>query len=326
MKRFWLQWSIASCLALAAACLPTVRAQDFPRRPISLIVSFSPGGVTDIVARMLADPLSKELGQPVIVENISGAGGNIAFIKVAQAAPDGYTLLLASTATVTNPALQPDKRFDPVKSYSAIGYIGSIPFWLLVNRNQPAPANVPQLVQQARIAPGHLTYGSGGVGTASHLGLEYFKATEQLNILHIPYKGQSAAVADLLGGTVGMVFMPISGTEELVRSGKLRALATTSRSRVPGFPDVPTFAEAGFPAMDVSGWLGLVAPAGTPAPILDKLGKALNKTLNQPDFKARLTERGLEGRAMSPPELTQYIEHEVARWKDVVSKAGIKVD
>lgn len=326
MKRVWLSRSLPVVLALLTTLLPAARAEDFPKRPISLIVSFSPGGVTDIVARMLAEPMSKELGQPVVVENVPGAGGSIAFIKAAQAAPDGYTLLMASTSTVTNPALRADKRFDPVKSYSAIGFVGAIPFWLLVNANQPGPASVAQLMQQARSAPGSLTYGSGGVGTASHLGLEYFKSKEQINILHVAYKGQSAAVSDLLAGTVGMVFMPMSGTDELVRSKKLKALATTSRARLSAFPDVPTFAEAGFPAMDVGGWLGVLAPAGTPPAIVEKLSKTLNKILSQPDFKSRLAEQGLEGRTMEPPEFALYIEREVARWKDVVARSGIKVE
>lgn len=326
MKSAWLDRTGRILVVLVAAFAPLSWAQEFPSRPISIVVSFSPGGVTDIVARMLAEPLSKELGQPVIVENITGAGGNIAFIKVAQASPNGYTLLLASTSTVTNPALQADKRFDPVKSYSPIGYVGAIPFWLLVNASKAGPSSVAQLVQQARSAPGRLTYGSGGVGTASHLGVEYFKTQEQLNILHIAYKGQSAAVSDLMGGTVDMVFMPISGTEELVRSSKLKALATTSRARVAGFEQVPSFAEAGFPSMEVSGWLGLVAPAGTPPATIDKLSKALNKTLSESGFKARLTERGLENRQMEPSDFGQFIEREVARWKDLVGKAGIKVE
>ncbi|MFT3820609.1 MAG: tripartite tricarboxylate transporter substrate binding protein [Rubrivivax sp.] len=322
--RTWrcLRW-LTSITALIAT---SVVAQTFPTKPISLVVSFSPGGVTDIVARMLAEPLGKELGQPVIVENVPGAGGNVAFVKIANAAPDGYSLLLASTSTVTNPALQKDSRFDPVKSYAPIGFVGAIPFWMLVNPAKSDLTTVAKLVEKAHHGGSKLTYGSGGVGTASHLGPEYFKFTEQASILHIPYKGQSAAVTDLLAGTVDMVYMPVSGTEDLVRSGKLKALATTSQSRLAGFADVPSFAEAGFPKMDVGGWLGLVAPAGTPAPIADRIGKALNKILAQPEFRAKLAERGMEARITEPVEFGHYIEREVMRWRDLVAKTGIRAE
>lgn len=301
-------------------------AQTFPARPITLVISFGPGGVTDIVGRMLAEPMSKELGQPIVVENIVGAGGNIAFVKVAQAKPDGYTLLLASTSTVTDPALRGARGFDPVKSYSPIGYVGSIPFWLLVNGSKPPATNAAQLVQIARASPGKLTYGSGGIGTASHLGLEYFKVAERLDILHVAYKGQGAAVTDLLASNVDMIFMPIGGTEELVKSGKFKAVATTASARLAAFPDVPTFAESGFPKMDVGGWLGMVAPAGTPADVIEKLAKALNNTLAQPEFRAKLIDRGLERHVMTPPEFGTYIEREVGRWKDVVARTGIKAE
>jgi tripartite-type tricarboxylate transporter receptor subunit TctC len=312
---------------LANGLLPSVApAQTFPVRPITLVISFGPGGVTDIVGRMLAEPMSRELGQPVIVENIAGAGGNIAFVKVAQAKPDGYTLLLASTSTVTDPALHGARGFDPVKSYSPIGYVGSIPFWLLVNGSKPPATSATQLVQIARASPGKLTYGSGGIGTASHLGLEYFKVSERLDILHVAYKGQGAAVTDLLASNVDMVFMPIGGTEELVKSGKFKAVATTASARLGAFPDVPTFAESGFPKMDVGGWLGMVAPTGTPADVIEKLAKTLNNILAQPEFRAKLIDRGLEGRVMTPFEFGAYIEREVARWKDVVARTGIKAE
>lgn len=315
------------CLASVLALVTTSAvAQSYPTKSISLVVSFSPGGVTDIVARMLADPLGKELGQPVVVENVTGAGGNVAFVKMANAAPDGYSLLLASTSTVTNPALQKDTRFDPVKSFAPIGFIGAIPFWMLVNATSADLPNVAKLVERSRQPSSKLTYGSGGVGTASHLGPEYFKSVEQANILHIPYKGQSAAVTDLLAGTVDMIYMPVSGTEDLVRSGKLRALATTSQTRLPGFADVPSFAEAGYPKMDVGGWLGLMAPAGTPAPVADKLGRALSKILAQPDFRAKLVERGMEPRIMEPAEFGRYIAGEVNRWRELVAKTGIKAE
>jgi tripartite-type tricarboxylate transporter receptor subunit TctC len=311
-------------LALLIAGSPAAQT-NYPERPIRFVVGFPPGSPPDTVARLLGQKFSEAWGKPVLIENITGAAGNIAADHVAKAAPDGYTLgLLTEAQIAVNPSLY-TLAYDPVKDFVPISQLYSYPNILVVNNAVPAK-NVKELVALAKAQPGSLTFGSGGNGSAAHMAAELFKSAANLDIRHIPYKGVIAALPDLLGGRVTMILSPIAIVLPQVREGKLRALAVTSLKRSSAAPELPTISESGYPSFEVIGWNGLLAPAKTPAAIIRTLQIETVKALTLPDLRAKLADLGLEGIGNSPDEFAAVIKSEIPKWAKLIKDAGIKPD
>jgi len=295
----------------------------YPEKPIRMVVGFPPGGAPDIVARVLSQKLSEALGKPIVVDNATGASGNIATERVAKAAPDGYTLgLLTNGQLVTNPSLY-KLAFDPLKDFSPVSQVAVSPNMLVVHIAVPAK-NVQELIRLARARPGELTFASGGSGSSPHMAAELLKSVAGLDIRHIPYKGMPAAIPDLLGERVSMMFSPIAVVLPLVREGKLRALAVTSLRRSSTAPELPTIAESGYPGFEYSLWYGLLAPAKAPAAIVGRLHHETVKALALPDLRAKLADLGGEAIGNSPDEFGAIIKSEIPKWAKVIKDAGIK--
>jgi tripartite-type tricarboxylate transporter receptor subunit TctC len=313
-------------VALAALLTATsaVAQADYPDKAIRILVGFPPGGPPDVAARLLADKFSEVWGKSVVVENVTGGGGNIAVDRVAKAAPDGYTLLMASNAIVINPSLYDKLPYDAVRDLAPVSLAVAMPIILVVNNDVPA-RDVTQLIALARGQPGRLTFGHAGVGTPAHLAAELFKARAGLDIQPIPYRGMPPVLPDLLAGRITMAFPNISVVLKLVRDGKVRAIAVTSPRRAAAAPDVPTMVEAGFPGFDASAWFGLMAPAGTPRAIIDKLARETAWVLSLDEVRKRLDELGIEVVAGTPAEFGAVITSETAQWAKVIKDAGIKV-
>ena len=315
--------ALSSMIAIAPA---TVRAADaYPSHPVRIVVPFPAGGAVDIIARVMGQALAGEMKQPFIIENKPGASSNIGMEAVAKAAPDGYTLLMASNGIATNMSLFPKLPFDGRKDFAAVARVGYAPLVIVV------PAGAPQksltdLIAAAKAQPGKLTYGSAGNGTSGHLAGELFKLTAGIDALHVPYKGGAPAITDLLGERIS--FMPINPLEVMahIKSGKLRALAVASDKRLELLPDVPTASEAGLPGFEATVWWGLVAPANTPAQIVAQLNAETNKALHDPAVVKRLSELGVVITPDTPAHFGQFIETQASLWSDVVRKAGIKAD
>jgi tripartite-type tricarboxylate transporter receptor subunit TctC len=312
-------------LALAAPAL-SAQAQSYPSKPIRLVCPFPPGGAVDIASRATAHTLSQILGQPVTVDNRPGAGGNIGAEITAKAAPDGYTLLMTTSGIMgINPALYSKIPFDSVKDFSPVSMLVSLNNVLVLHPSVPAKS-VQEVIAMAKAQPGKLTYASSGNGTSIHLSGELFKSMAGVDMLHIPYKGSSPAVTDLLAGQVNMMFDNIPSSLPHIKSGKLRALAVTGSKRSPSLPDLPTIAEAGVPGYDSYVWFGVVAPAGTPPEIIAKLNAALVKTAATPEFRDRLTGQGYDVMSSTPEQMATSIRGEIAKWGKVVKASGAKVD
>jgi len=276
------------------AATPAVSDAAYPEKPVALVVPYPPGGATDTLARIVARGLGQRLGQTVVVDNRAGAGTAIGAVAVAQAAPDGYTLLISSNTTFTvNPALKPKLGYDPLKSFESIGLIGTSPLVLLAHPALPA-ANVKELVALAQAKPGKLAYGSFGAGTTSHFAGEMFKAMAGVDILHVPYKGSAPAMTDLIGGQVQLTFDTNVAALPMLQGGKVKALAVTSKQRSPSLPQVPTIAEAGYPEYEMVPWITIVAPRGLPAPVRGALAKALADTVADAATRAELQKTGLD--------------------------------
>jgi tripartite-type tricarboxylate transporter receptor subunit TctC len=317
---------VSRIIALLALALLTsnVLAQGYPDKPIRILVGFAAGGPADITARLIGDRLSETWGKPVIVENLTGAAGNLATDRVAKSAPDGYTLLAAASATiVTNPSLYQKLPFDPVKDLAPITQAVYTPNILAVHPDVPA-RSVQELVAYAKANPGKLSFGSAGPGTSQHLAGELFKTMAGIDIQHVPYRGIAAVMPDLIGGRLTMAFGNISAVLPLVRDGKLRALAVTSARRYGSVPNLPTMIEAGFPNFDSTAWFGLMAPAGTPTDIIDKLHRESVRILALPDVRKRFDELGIEVIGNTPAEFAAAIAAETPQWAKVIRDAGIK--
>jgi tripartite-type tricarboxylate transporter receptor subunit TctC len=294
----------------------------YPERPITLIVPYAPGGGNDVVARAVAEPMGKSLGQPVVIENRGGAGGSVGTRQVAKATPDGYTLGLGGTGTLAiDPTLYPNVGYDPRKDFAPIGLIATSPLIILVSEAVTA-RNVQELIALAKTQPGKLNYASAGSGSGIHLGTVLFAETAGIDLTHIPYKGTGPALTDLLGGHVQIYFSSLPPAIGLVKQGKLRALGVTSLKRSASFPDVPTAAEQGLPGFEAVLHYGIVAPAGTPRPVVDRLNGALRAALDDPKVRDHLATEGAEPLPTSPEEYAADIDREETKWSALVKKSG----
>jgi len=306
--------------------LQAALAQSWPAKPIRLVVPFTPGGSTDILARAIGQKLTEAWGQPVLIDNVPGAGGSIGADKVAKAAPDGYTLLMGHIGTLAvNPSLYPHLPYDPVRSFAPVAWVARVPNVLVVHPSVPA-RNVKELVALARARPGSLNYGSGGNGSAANLATEYFKLETGTSLLHIPYRGTAPAVTDLVGGQIQLLFTGAPAVIGQVRSGQLRALAVSSPQRLEALPDLPTVAESGYPGFEADQWYGVVAPAGTPREVVLKLNAQINLALGSPELKSRLASEGAIATPNPPEAFGALIAREIGRWRPVVGSGRVKAD
>jgi tripartite-type tricarboxylate transporter receptor subunit TctC len=313
---------VAALSALLTAGNALAQA-NYPDKPIRLLVGFVPGGPADLIARVVGDKLTEAWGKPVVIENIAGAGGNMATDRVAKAAPDGYTLLLGTTGPfIVHASLYPKLPFDPGKDFAPITQLCFTPNIFVVNNDVPAK-NVRELVALARAQPGGLTFASAGVGTTQHLSGELFKTMAGIDIRHVPYRGIAAVMPDLLGGRVTMVFSSPTTALPLVREGKIRALAVTSRQRAAAAPDLPTMEEAGFPGFDATAWFALLAPAGTPEPIIARLQREAAHILALADVRKKLAELGMVPIGNTPAEFAAAMKAEIPQWAKLIKDAGI---
>jgi tripartite-type tricarboxylate transporter receptor subunit TctC len=311
---------------VAAAFATPAHAQDYPTRPITLIVPYAAGGGNDVMARIVADKMGAALGQPIVVENRGGAGGSIATRAVAHAPADGYTLGLGGTGTLAiDPSLYPNVGYDPRKDFAPIGLIATSALVVLVHPSVPAKT-IPELIALAKQEPGKLTYASAGVGSGIHLGAELFASMAGVKLSHIPYKGSAPALTDLLGGHVAIYFSSLPPAIGLVQDGKVRALAVTGPERSKIFPDLPTVAEAALPGYAAVLHYGIVAPAGTRKPVVDKLAAALRVAIASPDVARKIAADGAEVMGMTPEEYAVDIDREEAKWSEVVRRSGAKAN
>lgn len=313
--------------ALAATLIAcaTAHADDYPSRQIRLIVPFAPGGGTDVLARIVGQRLSEKWGKAVIVENQPGASGSIGSKAVERAAPDGYTLVMASTGALMSLATFYDKDgpFDVNAHFSPVTLVADPPYVITASAKLPVK-NVADLIALAKSKPGQLTFGSSGVGAASHLSGELFQKEAGVELLHVPYKGTGAAVTDLVSGRIDIMFAPPQTVEPLVKAGKLTALATTGTTRSPLFPNLPTASESGLPGYEAVGWFGLLAPAHTPEAIVQKLNAAVVEILKSPDVRERLAKLGAEPHPMTPDQYARFITTDLKKWTDVMRSAEAK--
>lgn len=318
--------SVAFAFIVLCGSFDLAHADDYPTRPITLIVPFPPGGSTTVMARNVADKMSAALGQPVVVENRGGAGGTIGTRSVAKAAPDGYTILLSYTATMAiAPSINVNAGYDPRKDFVPIGMIGFAPNVLVVHPSLPV-RSIAELIAYAKAAPAPVQYGSPGVGTVNHLAGEYLASETGVKLQHVPYKGNGPAMGDLLGGHIPMMFVPIPVALGNVKAGTLRGLAITTAKRSGLLPDLPTLAESGVPGFDVALRYGLMAPTGTPPAVIARLNRELNAALATEDVKQRLATEGAEALPGTPEAYAADVDADEKRWSGLVKKLGIKVE
>ena len=319
---------IGAAVALIAAALVATHAHaqpaaNYPSRPLTLVVPYPAGGGNDVIARLVAAKMSQSLGQPIVIENRAGAGSTIGTRDVARAAPNGYTILIATSSLAINPSLYPDADYDPKKDFAPVGLIATSANLVLVRPGLPAHS-LAELIALAKQAPGKLNFASTGTGTSTHLSALLFASMAGVTLTAIPYKGVAPAVTDLLGEHVDLMFCPTASVTGLVHEGKLRALAVTSAKRSPLFPDLPSVAEAGLPGYQAELHYGIVAPAGTPRPVVDKLNAALNAALGDADIKKRLAVDGAEVLPGTPEAYGADIAAEETKWSAVIKKTGVK--
>lgn len=320
--------SIASAVVLGAGLLggTSALAQAYPTKPVTIIVPFAAGGTTDILARIIGQALTAELGQSVVVDNRAGAGGNFGGQAAAKAAPDGHTLFMGTVGThAINASLYKKMPFDPVKDFAPLTRVANVPNLLVANPAQPYKS-VKDLIAYAKANPGKVNFGSSGNGSSIHLSGELFKSLAKVDMQHVPYKGSAPAVTDLLGNQIDIMFDNMPSAIQHVRSGKLAPLAVTTAKRSPELPNVPTIAEAGVPGYEATSWFGMFAPAGTPAPVLAKLNAAIVKVLAQPDVKKKINEQGAEVYSETPEQFAAFIQAESVKWGKVVKESGASLD
>lgn len=315
-------------LSVIAVLLPLVAAplaaQDYPTKPVRMVIPFTPGGSTDILGRLVAQKLSEAFGRQVVVDNRPGAGGTIGVDLVAKSPADGYTLVMGHIGTFgVNPSLYPKLPYDAVKDFQPISLFAMIPNMMSVNPSLPVKS-VQDVIALARAKPGALNYGSGGNGSAAHLATEYFKYLTKTDIVHVPYRGTAPAITDLLAGNISMIITGVPAQVGFVKAGRLRPLGVATAKRLPLFPDLPTIAEAGVKGYEATQWYGVLAPAGTPRPVVDKLHGAIVKALQGADVKERLASEAGVPVGNTPEEFHAYIKAEIARWAPVIKASGAK--
>ncbi len=310
-------------LGAVLSVLGSAQAQNYPSRPVKIVVPTPPGGPVDVVGRLAANYLQTSLGQAFVVENRAGAGNTIGSKDAAAATPDGYTLLYsAASGLIIAPLLHPDAGYDPLTSFDPVALVGASPSILVVNPAVPAKT-VQELVAYAKANPGKVNFSSGGVGVLPHLIGELFKARAGIDIVHVPYKGGGPSITDLLAGNVQMTFENVSVLLPLIQAGKLRALAVTTPKRIPQLPDTPTMIESGFPNFVTVAWTGLLAPAHTPAPIIAKLNTAINQGLKTPELAGALAKVSVDPLGGTPQDFTETMKTELARWSPIVKSLGL---
>ena len=320
MATLYLRLFAGAVIALAA--IPAARAQDYPTKQVRIIIPFAPGGLNDLIGRMVATHLSGKFGRQVIPENRAGAGGVIATELVAQSPPDGHVLLIVSIANAVNPWLY-KLNFDPQKSFAPIAGIVSSENVLAVNNDLPVK-NVKEFIALAKEQKGKMPYASGGIGGSLHLAMELFKVTAGIDLVHIPFKGAGPGIIDVIGGHTKAINGTISSVSPHIRAGKLRALAVTGKNRNEALPDVPTFEESGVSGYEAGNWIGLAAPAGTPAPIIARLQREIAEMQRSEEFKKQLAHHGSEALTLATAEFGKYMDDEMEKWGKVVKQAGIK--
>jgi len=310
--------------AALSAAWPAARAQS--GKPLRLIVPFTPGGSTDILARAIAPKLQQALGVNVVVDNKPGAGGSIGAAEASKSAPDGNTLLMGHIGTLgVNPSIYPNLPYDPIRSFVPVAWVARVPNVLVVNANSPIKT-LKELVERAKAQPGRLSYSSGGNGSAAHITFESLKLATRIFMVHIPYRGTAPSITDLIGGQVDATFTGAPAVIPHVRSGRLRPLAVSSTRRLDVLPDVPTVAESGHPGFEADQWYGLVAPAGTPADVVSKLNAIVNRALVLPDVAQQLATEGAVAMPTTPAAFGELIAREIPRWREVVRAGNVKPD
>jgi tripartite-type tricarboxylate transporter receptor subunit TctC len=325
LGRLWL----CGGLLLSAFAGGALAQGVYPSKAIRLVVPFPPGGSPDILARTIGQKITEATGAAVVIENIAGAGGSIGADRVAKASPDGYTLLMGHIGTLAfAPAIYPQLPYDPIKSFAPVAFVARVPNVMAVSVSLPVKT-VAEWVAYLKARPGQVNYGSGGNGSAAHLASEYFKLATQTFIVHVPYRGTAPSVSDAVAGQVQMVFTGAPAIIPMVKAGKLRALAVSSSKRLEALPDVPTLAESGVQGLaqfEADQWYGVVAPAGTPAAVVQKLNQLINASLSSAEVSARLQSEGAFAMPVTPEAFGLMIQQEIGRWRPVVLKAGIRAD
>jgi tripartite-type tricarboxylate transporter receptor subunit TctC len=320
------KWLSAALVCLSGVSIAGLaHAQSWPTKPIKLIVPYPPGGGTDVIARIVQEPLAKELGQQVIIDNRGGAGGSIGSAIAAQSPSDGYTVLFTLSSHTINPAIYSKLPFDTEKDFSSVVTVASLPQILVANPNFPAKT-VKEVIEMAKAKPGSISYASVGNGSPGHLAGAMMATDAGVEMTHIPYRGGGPAVTDVIAGQVPLLWVSIPAAAQFVKTGKLKALAVSTVKRSAVFPDVPTMVESGFKGFEVDSWYAMFVPAKTPQAIIDRLNKATVNVLAQPDVKEKLLGQGAEAVGDSPAQLSSVVKKEIAKWKQVVKSANIKVD
>jgi tripartite-type tricarboxylate transporter receptor subunit TctC len=317
-----------STLLFAAAPVPALAqpaGDNYPSKPIHLILPFPPGGGTDILGRVIAERLTTQLGQPVVIENRGGAGGNVGAEAAAHSAPDGYTLVLVAPSLAISPSLYSKLNYDPVKDFAPITLVGTVPNVMVTNMSVPAKT-LAEFIALAKSRPEGMNFGSGGNGTSNHLAGELFNLEAGVKLVHVPYKGVNLAMNDVMAGQVQLVVIGIPAALPFIKAGRLRALAVVAPKRLAAIPEVPTAAEAGLPNYEVTTWYGVLAPAGTPKPIIARLNAEIVRVMHAPDLQERFAATGTEPRTSTPEEFADFIRQEMAKWGKVVRAAGLKAE
>jgi tripartite-type tricarboxylate transporter receptor subunit TctC len=315
----------AAAVVLGLAATTALHGQTYPNRPVTIIVPTTAGGGTDIIARIIGDQLAKQLGQAFVIENRPGAGLLVGTAAAANAAPDGYTLLAGLNGNMAvNPSLFGKLPYDPIRDFTPVAMLAAYPFLVVVNEDLPAKS-IRELIELAKSKPGRLNYASAGNGTGQHLSMELFKMMTGTDFTHVPYRGAQPAYTDVISGQVSVFFDNISGALGQVTGGNVRALAVTTRQRSPVVRDLPTVAEAGVPGYEYHTWFGLWAPRKTPQPIVELLHAEVRKALDNPAVRDRITEQAGEPAAMALADIEPFVKAEIAKWADVVHRAGVKV-
>ncbi|HUQ73265.1 MAG TPA: tripartite tricarboxylate transporter substrate binding protein [Burkholderiales bacterium] len=318
--------TFARIAVLALFAASPAAAQNYPSKPIRIVIAQAPGSATDVISRVVGNRMSETLGQPIVIETRPGAGGVVGTEAAARSAPDGYTLFMANNSTHgSNPAVYAKLPYDAVNDFAPISMVASVPYVLVIEPSLPVNS-VQELIAYAKSRPGKMNYASAGNGSTHHFCGELLKSTAGIDVLHVPYKGSPPGIAGLLGGEVAMMFANVADIGSQIKAGKVKPLAVTTSSRASSLPDVPTMAEAGLPGFEITSWFALLAPAGTPAPIVARLNAEAVKALARPDVKATLGAQGLEVASSSPEQVGAHIKSEIAKFARIAKAANIKAE